>query len=101
MPTLTNEYHDDIIYSLIKKAKHSKIPRDISYCRQDFDGKIVEKNELIDLLQYTIDQGYLKCEIVNEASAFQEGNEAPYAVCKNGQITREGLNLLKADFFRV
>lgn len=101
MPTLTNEPHNDIVYSLIKKAKHSKIPRDISYYSQDFDGKIVEKNELVDILQYTMDQGYLKCEMVNEPSAFEQGNEAPFAVCKNAQITREGLNLLRADFFRV
>ena len=101
MPTLANESYNDIIYCLIKKAKHSKIPRDISYYRQDFDDKIVEKNELIDILQYTMDQGYLKGEIVNEAIAFQSGNEAPFAVCKNVQITRDGLNLLRADFFRV
>ena len=93
MSTLTNEPHNDIVYSLIKKAKHSKIPRDISYYRQDFDSKMLEKNELIDILQYTINKGYLKCEIVNEASTFQEGNEALFAVCKNAQITREGLNL--------
>ena len=101
MSTLSKEPQNDIIYSLIKKAKHSKIPRDISYYRQDFDGKIVEKSELVDILQYTMDQGYLKCEMVNEPSVLEEGNEAPFAVCKNAQITREGLNLLKADFFRI
>ena len=101
MPTLTNEPNHDIVYSLIKKAKHTKKPRDISYYRQDFDDKTVEKNELIELLQYTMDKGYLKCEIVNGASASQSGDEAPFAVCQNGQITKEGLNLLRADFFRI
>ena len=61
----------------------------------------VEKNELIDILQYTMDQGYLKCEMVNESGAFEEGNEAPFAVCQNALITREGLNLLRTDFFRI
>ncbi|MEL6461373.1 MAG: hypothetical protein AAFQ91_24605 [Cyanobacteria bacterium J06621_15] len=101
MPIPTNERRDDIIYFLLNKVKHSEEPQDISYYRKDFDGKIVEKDEVIEHLKYTMEKGYLKGEMVDGASASQEGDEAPFAVCKNVQITQEGLNVLRTDFFKV
>ena len=98
----TNERRDDIIYFLLNKVKHSEDkPEDISYSRQDFDGKIVEKDEVVKHLEYAMEKGYLKGEMENRSSASQQRDEAPFAVCKNAQITQEGLNVLRTDFFKV
>ena len=101
MPIPTNESRDDIIYFLLNKVKHSEEPQDISYYRKDFEGKIVKKDEVIEHLKYTMEKGYLRGEMVDGASASQEGDEAPFAVCRNAQITQEGLNVLRTDFFKV
>lgn len=90
----TNERRDDIIYFLLNKVKHSEEPQDISYSRQDFDGKVVEKDEVIKHLEYAIEKGYLKGEM-------EKGDSSAFAVCKNAQITPEGLNVLRTDFFKV
>lgn len=91
----TNERRDDIIYFLLNKVKHSADkPEDITYSRQDFDGKVVEKDEVIKHLEYAIEKDYLKGEM-------EKGDSSAFAVCKNAQITPEGLNVLRTDFFKV
>ena len=80
----TKQHRDDIIYFLLNKVKHSEENQDIRYYRKDFDGKIVEKYEVIEHLQYTMEKGYLKGEMVDGASASQEG-----------------LNILRTDLFKV
>lgn len=96
-----NERRDDIIYFLLNKVKHSEEPQDIKYFPQDFDGKIVEKDEVLKHLEYVMEKGYLKGEMMDGASASQQENEPPFAVCKNAEITQEGLNVLRTDFFKV
>lgn len=98
----TNERRDDVIYFLLNKVKHSSDkPEDISYSRQDFDGKIVEKDEVLKHLEYVIEKEYLKGEMVDGSSTSQQGDEQAFVVCKNAQITQEGLNVLRTDFFKV
>ena len=54
--------------------KHSaEKSEDISYSRQDFEGKIVEKDEVIKHLEYAIEKGYLKCEMENGSYSISTG----------------------------
>ncbi|NEQ30786.1 MAG: hypothetical protein F6K04_07255 [Leptolyngbya sp. SIO4C5] len=91
---------DDIVYFLLNKVKHTEEKaEDVSYFPQNFDDKIVNKDEVQQHLQYVIDSGYLKGHPASESAAGAE--DAPLAVCKNAQITPEGTKLLRVKYFMV
>ena len=85
-----NERRDNIIYFLLNKVKHSEDKaEDISYPPLDFQGKIVEKDEVLKHLEYVIKQDYLKGEIVDVTNTSQQGNEAPFAICKMRKLLQK------------
>ncbi|MGV2829072.1 hypothetical protein [Myxosarcina sp. GI1(2024)] len=94
-----NERRDDIIYFLLNKVKRSgEETQDISYTKDDFGGKVVEKDEVVRHLNFAIESGYLTGEAVDNTSS---DDDSVLAVCKNAQLTTEGRNVLKRDYFKV
>lgn len=91
-----NERRDDIIYFLLNKIKHNgEEAKTVSYSKEDFGDKVVEKDEVKRHLQFALDSKYLEGELA-------EGNEdSVFVVCKNAQLTTEGRNVLRKDYFKV
>lgn len=98
MSISTKERRDDIIYFLLNKVKHTENqPQTISFFVDDFDGKVVDKDEVQQHLAYIIETGYLQ----GSAAAAKSGDDEPLAVCNNAQLTSEGEQVLKTKYFKV
>ena len=94
----TQERRDDILYFLLNKVKHqSNQSQTVSFFANDFENKVVEKDEVQQHLKYAIETGYLEGSGGNSESA----EDAPLAVCENARITNEGEQVLRTKFFKV
>lgn len=91
-----NERRDDIVYFLLNKIKENgEQVEQVSYTKEDFDGKEVNQDEVKRHLQFAIDSEYLEGEMA------EENDDSVLAVCKNAKLTTEGRNVLRKDFFKV
>lgn len=93
---------DDILYYLLNKVKHSEQGQDVSFFVEDFEGKSIDKTEVIEHLDHLIKEEAIQGEIEKEANGSQSSNGASFIVtCKNAKITSKGENLAKVKYFKV
>ncbi len=98
MSISTKERRDDIIYFLLNKVKHTENqPQTISFLVDDFGGKVVDKDEVQQHLEYVIETGYLQ----GSTAVAESGDDAPLAVCNNAQLTSEGEQVIRTKYFKV
>lgn len=91
-----NERRDDIVYFLLNKIKHNgEEMAEVSYTKEDFGDKAVDKENVQRHLQFALDSKYLEGEMA------QSDDDSVFAVCKNAVLTTEGRNVLRKDFFKV
>ena len=91
-----NERRDDIVYFLLNKIKHNgEEMAEVSYIKEDFGDKVVDKENVQRHLQFVLDSKYLEGEMI------QSDDDSVFAVCKNAVLTTEGRNVLRKDYFKV
>ena len=91
-----NERRDDIVYFLLNKIRNNgEEMKEVSYSKEDFGDKEVNKEEVQRHLQFVLDSKYLEGEMA------QSNDESVFATCKNAKLTTEGRNVLRKDFFKV
>jgi hypothetical protein len=96
MSISTKERRDDIIYFLLNKVKHTEQPQTVSFFAEDFDGKVVEGDEVRQHLEYVIETGYLQ-----GSATVSESDDTVLAVCDDARLTSEGEEVLRTKYFKV
>ncbi|WP_138500627.1 hypothetical protein [Nostoc sp. PA-18-2419] len=92
---------DQIVYVLLDKIKHDEEgQRDVSFFAEDFEGKQVNPEELLELLNRLKQSGYFTGEIESNKANSESGSSTPLVTCKNAEITTEGRAMLKSIFFK-
>ncbi|WP_298909380.1 hypothetical protein [uncultured Nostoc sp.] len=99
--TPTDNLPDEIVYVLLNKIKHDEEgQRDVSFFAEDFEGKQVNREELLELLNRLKESGYFIGEIESNKANPESGSSTLLATCKNAEITTDGRAMLKAIYFK-
>ncbi|MEH2408021.1 hypothetical protein [Nostoc sp.] len=99
--TPTDNLPDQIVYVLLNKIKHDEEgQRDVSFFAEDFEGKQVNREELLELLNRLKQSGYFIGEIESNQANPESGSSTLLATCKNAEITTDGRAMLKAVYFK-
>lgn len=100
--TPTDNLNDELVYVLLNKIKHSGEERqDASFFAEDFEGKQVNREELVEQLHHLVQSNYVMGEVEASSTADQPSSSSALVTCKNAGITTDGRAMLKAKYFKV